>query len=251
MDLDLPDLDMKQPDELDADATLEEIEEDIAIQEENDDPFKRVQQPTKELLDKMATEQVPIEPEKPKRKKRELSQKQKDHLANCRELAKAKREAKKKAKEEALEKVAEEHKAKSYKPAKHKAKVEKEYSEAKSVAKATYKARTIKVKDEVEIKPEDEDNTPDDFLPTQKAKRAEKVKKDTETEQMAFINFMTNMERYKQLKTGYKEAKERKEKTAPAPSAPSTPKQEVKPVQPINLQVKQPINDNPFSGFFG
>jgi len=239
MDLDLPDLEMKEPDELSMDATLEEIEEDIAIQEEDEDPFKRVPQPTKELMDKMADEQVPVEPEKPKKKKRELSQKQLDHLAKCRELAKAKREAKAKAKQEALDKVAEEHKAKSYKPAKHKAKVDKEY-----------KKRTIKVKDEVEIKPPDEDNTPEDFLPTEKAKRAEKVKRDTEAEQMAFINFMTNMERYKQLKEGYKEAKARKEKKS-APNANTTPKQNVKPATPINLQVKQPINDNPFSDYFG
>lgn len=77
------------------------------------------------------------------------------------------------------------------------------------------------------------------------------MKRDTEAEQMAFINFMTNMERYKQLKEGYKEAKARKDKAKSAPNANPTPKQQVKPATPINLQVKQPLNDNPFSDYFG
>ena len=235
MDLDLPNLEMREPDELDPDTTIEEIEEEISIQEEYDDPF--IKQPTKELLMKNAKEQVPLPIAK---KKRELSQKQLDHLENCRILAKEKREAKKKAKDEALGKINEEHKAKSYKPEKHKAKVDKEY-----------KARTVKIVDKVVLKEETDSPTPDDFIPSVKEKAHKKLVAETEKEQNAFVGFMMNMERYKTLKEGYKEAKEKKKVTQSAsPTVRATAQHSTEGV-PSVLEVKKELPINPFSGFFG
>jgi len=229
MDLDLPNLDIKEPDELDL-PTAEDIEEDIEQAEEDNDPF--IKQPTKELMMKNAEEQEP--PAKPPKKKRELSEKQLAHLARMREKATAKREAKKKEKEEALSAINEKHKAKSYKPEQHKKRVQKEY-----------KKRTIPVKDEVEQPPEPEEQTPEDFLPSHKAKEKKKKEDAVHNEQMAFINFMTNMERYKQLKGAYNDAKERQTKKT-APSAKPVVKKQV--AEPVNLVVKQ---DNPYNDYFG
>jgi len=232
MDLDLPDLDMKEPDELDL-PTAEDIEEDIEKAEEDNDPF--IKQPTKDMIvDNVGAE--PPAPEKPVKKKRQLTQKQLDHLAMCREKAKAKREAKKKEKEEALEAINEKHKAKHYKPDQHKKKVMKEY-----------KKKTIPVKDEIEKPKEEIDTTPADFVPTHKAQEAKKRHNKVQDDQNAFINFMTNMERYKQLKNEYKDAKERHQKKT-APSATSAPKKEPPKAEPVNLVVK---NDNPYNGYFG
>lgn len=244
MDLDLPDLDMKPPDELDADATLDEIEEDIAIQEEEEDPFikpdvEMVKQPTKEFMNELAETQKPI---KPAKKKREMSQKQLDHLARCRELAKEKREAKKRAKEEALAKVKEEHKPKSYKPEKHRAKVEREY-----------KKKTIKVEDNVKMAVKEEDTTPEDFNVSHKAERKKQQDANMKAEQMSFVNFMTNMERYKMMKGDWEEAKKKYAKSAKKEDkkevAKPPPPQKI--AEPINLGVKSNINDNPYSGLFG
>ena len=232
MDLDLPDLDMKEPDELDL-PTAEDIEEDIEQAEEDNDPF--IKQPTKELLLKQAEEpQEP--PPAPVKKKRQLTQKQLDHLAKCREKAKEKREAKKREKEQALEAINEKHKAKHYKPEQHKKKVMKEY-----------KKKTIPVKDEVEQPPPPQDQTPEDFVPSHKEKVKKEAKARATEEQNAFVNFMVNMERYKQLKGEYNEAKARHQKKT-ASSANPAPKKEPPKAEPVNLVVK---NDNPYNDYFG
>ncbi len=249
MDLELPELEIKDPASLEQEASYDDIEADLEEAEEDDQPFiknqvEMVKQPTAELMRKMAKEQEEVPP--PPKKKRELSQKQLDHLAKCREKAAEKRDAKKKAKQEALAAVNEQHKAKAYKPQQHrKAQIKKE--------KAQYEKATIKVDNEVKQKKTVQETTPEDFNVSHKEEIRKAQQAIVEAEQQAFLKFMGNMERYKQLKTGYKEMKS---KSSPAPSAPkeSIPKvAKVAPVSqpPIQLSVKQNINDNPYSSFFG
>ena len=221
MDLELPNLEICDPEDFEDEPTLDDIEADIEASLEENEPF--IKQPTADLMRKMAKEQEA--PPKAK-KKRELTQKQLDHLQTCREKAKEKREAKKKAKDEALAEVNEKHKSKSYKPEQHRAKVEKEY-----------KKKTMVLKETLQDVPEE---TPEDFVPTHKAKEAKVVADKKVSEEMAFINFMSNMEKYKVLKI----------KNAPASNANSTPKEKVANeaiVEPAPLQV--PVN--PYNGFFG
>ena len=238
MNLDLPDLDLVPPEELDH-TPLDVIEEEIEAEEEDNEPF--IKQPTKEMMMKNAEEQeAPPPPEPPKKKKRELSQKQLDHLARMREKANEKRIAKMKAKEEALAKVNEEHAAKSYKKSAHRKKVDKEY-----------KAKTIKVKDEVEQPPPAHSTTPPDFVPSHKEKQMAAEMAKTKGEQEAFINFMMNMERYKVLKENYKEAKAR-HSTKAKDAQPAKPpvKKEVPKAAPIPISTPQaPVNK--YSDMFG
>tara|TARA_R110000772_G_scaffold215406_2_gene325854 strand:+ start:8602 stop:9267 length:666 start_codon:yes stop_codon:yes gene_type:complete len=221
MDLDLPSLEMIDPEDFENEPTIDDIEADIEASLEESDPF--IKQPTADLMRKMAKEQeAPVL----KKKKRELTQKQLDHLSVCREKAKEKREAKKKAKDEALAEVNEKHKSKSYRPAQHRAKVEREY-----------KKKTLVLKEDL-APIEEEKETPEDFVPTHKAKEAKVVEEKKVSEEMAFINFMSNMEKYKVLKI----------KNAPASNADSIPKKVIaNEAAPVPLQV--PVN--PYNGFFG
>ncbi len=185
---------------------------------------------------------------KPKKEKRELSDKQKSHLEKIRVLAVEKKNAKSKAKKEAMDIINKEHKAKSYK-SKEQLKLEKEERklerEEKKLAKQKYKEKTIKINDE--IKENDLTKTSDDFIPIHKEeKKQEKINNDISS----FSNFMNNMENYLKLRDDFERKKQPIKKQEDKQK--KTKKEEIKPQaikqQPINL-ITTP--DNPYINYFG
>ena len=230
MELNLPDLDI-QPD-------LDILAEDDKIQEET----KKVE------VEEVDLQEDPIF-KKPKKQKKPPSEKQLAHLARIRQLAAEKKALKTKAKAEALAKVNEEHKAKSYKPRKKKVELDENKKIIEEVTQEqtqAYKEKTI-AKEYIEptkITP-NESNTPEDFNKSHK----EKVKKDKvnkeEEERNSFIQFMSNMETYKKMKSEYK-AKQ------PKPQPPPRPRQVATPVrrEPPSI-LKPPEPPNPYADYFG
>jgi hypothetical protein len=229
MELNLPDLDI-QPD-------LDILAEDDKIQEETN---------------KVEVEEVDLQEDpifkKPKKQKKPPSEKQLAHLARIRQLAKEKKALKTKAKAEALAKVNEEHKAKSYKPRKKKVELDENKRIIEQVTEEqtqAYNEKTI-AKEYIEptkITP-NESNTPEDFNKSHK----EKVKKDKvnkeEEERNSFIQFMSNMETYKKMKTEYK-AKQPKPQPPPRPV-----RQQVTRQEPPSI-LKPPEPPNPYADYFG
>lgn len=230
MELNLPDLDI-QPD-------LDILAEDDKIQEET----KKVE------VEEVDLQEDPIF-KKPKKQKKPPSEKQLAHLARIRQLAAEKKALKTKAKAEALAKVNEEHKAKSYKPRKKKVELDENKRIIEQVTEEqtqAYNEKTI-AKEYIEptkITP-NESNTPEDFNKSHK----EKVKKDKvnkeEEERNSFIQFMSNMETYKKMKSEYK-AKQ------PKPQPPPRPRQVATPVrrEPPSI-LKPPEPPNPYADYFG
>ena len=230
MELNLPDLDI-QPD-------LDILAEDDKIQEET----KKVE------VEEVDLQEDPIF-KKPKKQKKPPSEKQLAHLARIRQLAAEKKALKTKAKAEALAKVNEEHKAKSYKPRKKKVELDENKKIIEEVTQEqtqAYNEKTI-AKEYIEptkITP-NESNTPEDFNKSHK----EKVKKDKvnkeEEERNSFIQFMSNMETYKKMKSEYK-AKQ------PKPQPPPRPRQVATPVrrEPPSI-LKPPEPPNPYADYFG
>ena len=230
MELNLPDLDI-QPD-------LDILAEDDKIQEET----KKVE------VEEVDLQEDPIF-KKPKKQKKPPSEKQLAHLARIRQLAAEKKALKTKAKAEALAKVNEEHKAKSYKPRKKKVELDENKRIIEQVTEEqtqAYNEKTI-AKEYIEptkITP-NESNTPEDFNKSHK----EKVKKDKvnkeEEERNSFIQFMSNMETYKKMKSEYK-AKQ------PKPQPPTRPRQVATPVrrEPPSI-LKPPEPPNPYADYFG
>lgn len=243
MDLDLPDLSVVEPSELDNPeiATPEEYEEDLAQQEEDNNPFKDA--PSVNNLKKVPDVEEMEEPaEKPKKKaKKPLSEKQLAHLARIRKLAAEKKAAKVAAKKEAVAKVNEEHKAKAYD--------ERQKKNYQKRSQAEYKARTKKVVDEVVQAPPADEKLDKDFLADRRAKEKAVLDEKIKNEQMSFMNFMNNMERFEMLKSGYNEAKKKKTTKAAAPSAKSVSKE--KPKQVIPAPLVEPPKKDPFSDYFG
>ena len=229
MDLDLPILDIVEDIEeiMDDDVVLspEDFEEALRIEEEKKQPFVK-----KSVV------------EVPKKKKKELSEKQLMHLNKIRGMALEKRQTKAAAKKEAIDKVKEdissEHKPKYYKP---KAKKTKEEKEEEKLIKKKYKEKTIEVNEE--IVDEEEHITPDEFIPKHKAVVKEKKEAALFNQQDSFNHFMGNMESYLKMR-------EEHDRTKPKPK-PQAKQTVVK--QPISqpTDILQPINDNPFSSYFG
>lgn len=237
MDLDLPILDIVEDIEeiMDDDVVLspEDFEEALRIEEEKKQPFVK-----KSVV------------EVPKKKKKELSEKQLAHLNKIRGMALEKRQTKAAAKKEAIDKVKEdissEHKPKYYKP---KAKKTKEEKEEEKLIKKKYKEKTIEVNEE--IVDEEEHTTPDEFIPKHKAVVKEKKEAALFNQQDSFNHFMGNMESYLKMREEHDRTRR-----APPPKTPAvkerglgvTPKK-----QPVSqpTDILQPINDNPFSSYFG
>ena len=232
MDLDLPELD---------------IVEDVA-EVMNDEPVPNKVLSEEEHLILMEEEEEKKQPFVKKtapKKKKELSEKQIAHLNKIRGMALEKRKAKAAAKKEAVDKVkaqvSEEHKPKYYKPKPKKTPEEKALEKE---AKKKYKKKTIEV-EENNIQTEIEETTPEDFVPTHKAEVKEKKEKQLFNQQDSFNHFMGNMETYLKMRDEYeKEKKPVIKKSKPIP----VPKKQV----PVEVpKILQPIEDNPFSNYFG
>ena len=234
MELNLPDLDI-QPD---LDILAEDDKEDLG--------GKPIHQEVKVEVEEVDLQEDPIF-KKPKKQKKPPSEKQLAHLARIRQLAAEKKALKTKAKAEALAKVNEEHKAKSYKPRKKKVELDENKRIIEEVIEEqtqAYKEKTI-AKEYIEpskIAP-NESNTPEDFNKSHK----EKVKKDKvnkeEEERNSFMQFMSNMETYKKMKSEYK-AKQ------PKPQPPPRPRQQVIRQEPPSI-LKPPEPPNPYADYFG
>ena len=224
MDLDLPVLDIVEDIEeiMDDNSCIspEDFEEALLIEEEKKQPFVK-----KTVVAK---------------KKKELSEKQLAHLNKIRGMALEKRQTKATAKKEAIDKVKEEvsneHKPKYYKPKPKKTKEEKE--EEKELKKK-YKKQTMEVNEE--IVEDNKEPTPEDFVPKHKAVIKEKKEKQLFNQQDSFNHFMGNMESYLKLREEHDRSKPKQK-----------PKQEpVKQTVSQPIDILQPINDNPFSNYFG
>ena len=236
MELNLPELDI-QPD---LDILAEDDKEDLG--------GKPIHQEVKVEVEEVDLQEDPIF-KKPKKQKKPPSEKQLAHLSRIRQIAKEKKALKTKAKAEALAKVNEEHKAKSYKPRKKKVELDENKRIIEEVTQQqtqAYKEKTI-AKEYIEptkITP-NESNTPEDFNKSHK----EQVKKDKvnkeEEERNSFIQFMSNMETYKKMKSEYK-AKQ------PKPQPPPRPRQVATPVrrEPPSI-LKPPEPPNPYADYFG
>ena len=250
MDLDLPILDIVEDIEeiMDDDGVLspEDFEEALRIEEEKKQPF---------VLRRAEPPKTPTATEgglgvTPKKKKKELSEKQLMHLNKIRGMALEKRQTKAAAKKEAIDKVKEdissEHKPKYYKP---KAKKTKEEKEEEKLIKKKYKEKTIEVNEE--IVDEEEHTTPDEFIPKHKAAVKEKKEAALFNQQDSFNHFMGNMESYLKMR----EEHDRTRRAPPAISRASktTAVKETPKKQPVSqpTDILQPINDNPFSSYFG
>ena len=237
MELNLPELDI-QPD---LDILAEDDKEDLG--------GKPIHQEVKVEVEEVDLQEDPIF-KKPKKQKKPPSEKQLAHLSRIRQIAKEKKALKTKAKAEALAKVNEEHKAKSYKPRKKKVELDENKRIIEEVTQQqtqAYKEKTI-AKEYIEptkITP-NESNTPEDFNKSHK----EQVKKDKlnkeEQERNSFMQFMSNMETYKKMKSDYK-AKQTKATPQPPPR-PRT--QQVVRQEPPSI-LKPPEPPNPYSDYFG
>ena len=172
-----------------------------------------------------------------KKEKKPLSEKQKAHLTRIRKLAAEKKAAKKAAKDAALAKVNEEHKAKS-----------------------TYKKRTKIIKDVIEETPDPIDKVDKDFQKRVVKEDIEQIKKNKwQEEENQFIRFMSNMEKYEQVKAGYmaqQKAESDKKKNIELQKKKQINKAAVsqtalkKPVKNIVPKILKPPSENPYDGMF-
>ena len=237
MELNLPELDI-QPD---LDILAEDDKEDLG--------GKPIHQEVKVEVQEVDLQEDPIF-KKPKKQKKPPSEKQLAHLSRIRQIAKEKKALKTKAKAEALAKVNEEHKAKSYKPRKKKVELDENKRIIEEVTQQqtqAYKEKTI-AKEYIEptkITP-NESNTPEDFNKSHK----EQVKKDKlnkeEQERNSFMQFMSNMETYKKMKSEYKA---KQPKPPPRPRAAPQRQQVVRQEPPSILKPPEP--PNPYADYFG
>lgn len=236
MDLDLPELD---------------IVEDVA-EVMNDEPVPNKVLSEEDHLKLMEEEEEKKQPfikKTAQKKKKELSEKQIAHLNKIRGMALEKRKAKAQAKKEAVDKVkaqvSEEHKPKYYKPKPKKTAEEKALERE---AKKKYKKQTMQV-EENNIQTEIEEKTPEEFVPTHKAQVKEKKDKELFDQQDSFNHFMGNMETYLKMRDEYEKEKKPVTTKSPIKSKPiPIPKKQIKPQVPTILQ---PIEENPFSNYFG
>lgn len=235
MDLDLPELD---------------IIEDVAEVMNDEPPPNKVlsEEEHLKLIEDEEEKKQPFVRKTAIKKKKELSEKQIAHLNKIRGMALEKRKAKAAAKKEAVDKVkaqiSEEHKPKYYKPKPKKTSEEKALERE---AKKKYKKQTMSV-EENNIKKEIEETTPDDFVPSHKSEVKEKVEKDLFNKQDSFNHFMGNMENYLKMRDAHEQKKKPRETKSPIR----------KKSQPIPIPKKhpiptilQPIDENPFSNYFG
>ena len=230
MDLDLPELD---------------IVEDVAEVMNDEPPPNKVlsEEEHLKLMEDAEEKKQPFVKKTAVKKKKELSEKQIAHLNKIRGMALEKRKAKAAAKKEAVDKVkaqiSEDHKPKYYKPKPKKTPEEKALEKE---AKKKYKKQTMEV-EENNIQSVIEEKTPDDFVPSHKADVKEKKEKDS------FNHFMGNMETYMKMRDDYEEKK--KPITIKSPI-----RKQSKPIPIPNKQTQiptilQPIEENPFSNYFG
>ena len=233
MDLDLPELD---------------IVEDVAEIMDDEPVTNKVlsEEEHLKLMEDEAEKKQPFVKKTAPKKKRELSEKQTAHLNKIRGMALEKRKIKAAAKKEAVDKVkaqvSEEHKPKYYKPKPKKTPEEKALEKE---AKKKYKKQTMEV-EENNIKSVIEETTPKEFVPTHKAEVKAKKDKELFTQQDSFNHFMGNMEAYLKMRDDYEQKKPVTTKS-PIRSKP-IPIPNKKPQLPTILQ---PIEENPFSNYFG
>lgn len=236
MDLDLPELD---------------IVEDVAEVMNDEPPPNKVlsEEEHLKLMEDAEEKKQPFVKKTAVKKKKELSEKQIAHLNKIRGMALEKRKAKAAAKKEAVDKVkaqiSEDHKPKYYKPKPKKTPEEKALEKE---AKKKYKKQTMEV-EENNIQSVIEEKTPDDFVPSHKADVKEKKEKELFTQQDSFNHFMGNMETYMKMRDDYEEKK--KPITIKSPI-----RKQSKPIPIPNKQTQiptilQPIEENPFSNYFG
>lgn len=214
----LPSLEIKDIEDIvsdDEDNTLQQATpesisktlEDVKIAEEDDTPF--------------------VHQEIPKtKKKKDLSEKQKAHLVKINEQRREKHRLKKEA--EAI--------------VKQRAMEEMEILKEK---KKSYKKATKKLDEkEPREKVEEENKTPEDFVPSHKEKMKQKAETEQESEARMFMSFMSNMEKYQQLRADYETEKVKsKPKPKPKPVQPA--------VEPVSLQIINEPKSNPFDSYFG
>tara|TARA_Y100000114_G_scaffold154705_1_gene177273 strand:+ start:1104 stop:1784 length:681 start_codon:yes stop_codon:yes gene_type:complete len=226
MDQNLPNIDIVEDIEsiMDDEPTPQKVQmtiDEVEQAEVEESPFVQpeVKPPTKESIQGS-------EEEAPKKKKKPLSEKQKAHLERIRKLANQRRAEKAAAKKEALKKVESEHQAKT-----------------------KYKKRTKKIDDTEPREQEQNDakkSTPDDFVPSHKAKIEEKKTQREEKAKYEFGDFMKHMEQYQFMKYVYDEEQKKKApKQKPvAKQAPPKPK-----AQPVSLVPPKP--KDPYDDYFG
>ena len=227
MDLDLPVLDI-----------VEDIEE---IMDDDEPVQKRITEEEHQIqLEKEQEDKQPFVKKTVVKKKKELSEKQLEHLNKIRGMALEKRQIKARAKKEAVDKVVsaldEEHKPKYYKP---KTKKTKEEKELEKEAKKKYKKQTMEVNEIEEIEVE---TTPEDFVPEHKTIIKEKKEKQIFNQQDSFNHFMGNMENYLKLREQHDRSKPKPKKEIQK----EIPKPQIAPPT-----ILQPVIENPFSSYFG
>lgn len=207
-------------DDTHAQATPESVAQvlkDIEIAEEDDSPF------VKEEIKKV----------KPKR---QISERQKAHLAKVNQIRRDNAAARREMKKEVDAKLKE---------------AERKIKEEVKESKAKYKKLTQKVKvaDPREVDVEDEKATPDDFVPTHKEERRVKEEAKAERDKWAFEDFMNNMEKYQRLRHEYESEKAKKKQSQPKPKPQPPVKKSVTPVNPLQV-LPEPVS-SPFDAYFG
>jgi len=239
MDLDLPTLDI-----------VEDIATVMSDDEGENIPQKVISdEEHQKMLEEEEEKKQPFVRKTAPKKKKELSEKQLAHLNKIRGMALEKRQLKAKARKDAVDKVVndvkETHKPKYYKPKPKKTPEEKALEQE---AKKKYKKNTMKVNEE--IPQEIDEKTPEDFVPSHKAEVKEKKEKQIFSQQDSFNHFMGNMEQYLRLRDEHERKKPKPkqiEKKSPITKKPEPIKQK----QTIVPTILQPVDENPFSNYFG
>ena len=244
---------------MDLDLPVLDIVEDVAEVMNDEPPPNKVisEEEHLKLMEEEEEKKQPFVRKTATKKKKELSEKQIAHLNKIRGMALEKRKAKAAAKKEAVDKVkaqvSEDHKPKYYKPKPKKTPEEKALERE---AKKKYKKQTMEV-EENNIQSVVEEKTPDDFVPSHKADIKEKKEKQLFNQQDSFNHFMGNMETYMKMRDDYDQNNQRKKKpvTTKSPIHSKEYKQS-KPIPIPNKQpqiptILQPIEENPFSNYFG
>lgn len=188
------------------------------------------------------TVEVPEEPEeededpvfaKPKKQKRVCSEKQLQHLARVRDLAKEKKQTKADAKLQALEKVNTEHKT-NYSVVKEK---QLASAEKRAIAK-----KTINLNKEVTKPP------PKSAEQVEFNKRVTKSQEEINLE--SFSHFMGNMEKYSKLREEYENNKPKPKPPPPAPKPVAKTAPQAKPVPFIPAILRPPVT-HIYDDYFG
>lgn len=239
MDLDLPVLDI-----------VEDIAEVMGDESDEEPPQKVIsEEEHQKMMEEEEEKKQPFVRKTAPKKKKELSEKQLAHLNKIRGMALEKRQLKAKARKDAVDKVVndvkETHKPKYYKPKPKKTPEEKALDKE---AKKKYKKNTMKVNEE--IPNEIEEKTPEDFVPTHKAEVKEKKEKQIFSQQDSFNHFMGNMEQYLRLRDEH-ERKKPIEKKSPIRKNAIPVQTPAKPKPAPVPQILQPVEENPFSNYFG